>query len=61
MKPHTKPTRITRELLNCCRQSLAEEKRETAAEGDRATCSYSFGADIHQLIRIGGEWRRVAP
>jgi len=60
MKSRSKTTRITRDLLNCCRRSLEEEERESAEDGERAVCTYSYGADTHRLIRIEGKWRMLA-
>ena len=46
-------------LLKCCGQSLQEKSALGVEDGGREVCSYSYGADVHRLLRVGGEWQRV--
>jgi len=46
-------------LLKCCEQSLQEQIDLVDEDGGREVCSYSYGADVHRLLRVGGEWQRV--
>jgi hypothetical protein len=51
---------ITVDLLPCCRLSLAAQIELDEVDNDRTTCEWSYGADLHRLLRTDRGWRRLA-
>ena len=52
---------LTIPILECCRVSLAAQIELDEIKGDSATCEYSAEPELHRLVKVGSEWRRILP
>ena len=52
---------LTAPILECCRVSLAAQTELDEIDNDSTVCEYSAEPELHRLVKVGSEWRRILP